>query len=203
MLKDVGVWRRRTRCGRTACAFRVAGRGRWVVREPLECLADGCGLPLHEFPAGLTVVDDEFQAHLERLRRPSSTLLRGGNVVVAMWTRIPNVFFHEARLRRAVTFVRIDQRLVRVVRDVRTAGVMLCVPPRGAPQRQPVADALTHADQTIGQTGRPLPIRARMADILARHGSRSPQARAHVLTGPGEARLVGGDVASRDADQTE
>jgi putative nucleotidyltransferase with HDIG domain len=46
-------------------------------------------------------------------------------------------------------------------------------------EQSPVADALTYADQTIGPTGLPMPIDQRMADMLARHGPDSPNARAH------------------------
>ncbi len=65
-----------------------------VVREPLECLSDGCGLSSHELPAGLAIDNDKFDAHFERLGRPPSTPLRGGNVVVDGWTRTPIVFSH-------------------------------------------------------------------------------------------------------------
>jgi hypothetical protein len=43
----------------------------------------------------------------------------------------------------------------------------------------PVSDALTVADQTVGQRGEALTIDERMTDMLARHGPTSPSARAH------------------------
>jgi putative nucleotidyltransferase with HDIG domain len=51
-------------------------------------------------------------------------------------------------------------------------------------EQSPVADALTYADQTTGPAGQPLPIRARIADVLTRHGPHSPQARVHHLREP-------------------
>jgi putative nucleotidyltransferase with HDIG domain len=42
-----------------------------------------------------------------------------------------------------------------------------------------VSDALTIADQTVGPNGRPLSLEDRMQDMLDRHGSDSPNARAH------------------------
>lgn len=48
----------------------------------------------------------------------------------------------------------------------------------------PVSDALTYADQSTGPAGQPLPIRARMAEMLARHGADSAQARVHHVRGP-------------------
>ena len=47
-----------------------------------------------------------------------------------------------------------------------------------------LADALTTADQTTGPDGRPVDLETRMADMLRRHGSGSPQARVHHLRAP-------------------
>ena len=44
-----------------------------------------------------------------------------------------------------------------------------------------LADALTYADQTTGPTGEPLSVRARMSEMLDRHGPDSAQARVHHL----------------------
>jgi hypothetical protein len=41
-----------------------------------------------------------------------------------------------------------------------------------------VSDALTYADHTVGPHGEPMTVDERLADILARHGPDSPQARA-------------------------
>jgi putative nucleotidyltransferase with HDIG domain len=51
-------------------------------------------------------------------------------------------------------------------------------------ERSAVADARTYADQTTGPAGQLLPIRARLADMLTRHGPHSPQARVHHLREP-------------------
>ncbi|MFI9011394.1 HD domain-containing protein [Actinosynnema sp. NPDC053489] len=48
----------------------------------------------------------------------------------------------------------------------------------------PVADALTHADQTVDSRGRRVSIRDRLADMLDRHGPDSPNAKAHHLREP-------------------
>lgn len=48
----------------------------------------------------------------------------------------------------------------------------------------PVADALTYADQTVGPTGARVDIRARMVEMLARHGAGSDNARVHHLRAP-------------------
>ncbi|GAA3206767.1 HDIG domain-containing protein [Dactylosporangium siamense] len=48
----------------------------------------------------------------------------------------------------------------------------------------PVADALTYADQTIGPDGTRVDVRARMAEMLARHGATSDNARVHHLRAP-------------------
>ena len=48
----------------------------------------------------------------------------------------------------------------------------------------PVADALTYADQTVGPDGARVDVRARMAEMLARHGSASDNARVHHLRAP-------------------
>jgi hypothetical protein len=47
-----------------------------------------------------------------------------------------------------------------------------------------LADALTYADQTTGPDGRVMPVDARLADMLRRHGPDSPNARAHEQRGP-------------------
>ncbi|SFE27593.1 hypothetical protein SAMN05216574_1032 [Blastococcus tunisiensis] len=47
-----------------------------------------------------------------------------------------------------------------------------------------LADALTYADQTTGPTGEEMDAEDRMADMLRRHGSDSPNARAHELRAP-------------------
>jgi hypothetical protein len=43
----------------------------------------------------------------------------------------------------------------------------------------PLSDALTVADQTVGPNGVPLSVEDRLLDMLDRHGSDSPNARAH------------------------
>jgi putative nucleotidyltransferase with HDIG domain len=48
----------------------------------------------------------------------------------------------------------------------------------------PLSDAVTYADQTIGPDGRSMTVRDRMADMLARHGADSPNAKAQPLRGP-------------------
>jgi putative nucleotidyltransferase with HDIG domain len=55
-----------------------------------------------------------------------------------------------------------------------------------------VSDALAYADQTVGPNGRRLPIRQRLAEAVARHGSGSAQAQVH---GPRRAHLLA--VAAR------
>ena len=47
-----------------------------------------------------------------------------------------------------------------------------------------VTDALAYSDQTVGVRGEPLPIEARMADMLHRHGSGSANAAAHPIRAP-------------------
>jgi len=47
-----------------------------------------------------------------------------------------------------------------------------------------VSDALTYADQTTDPDGRPVTIAERMAEMLARHGSSSTQARIHAKRCP-------------------
>jgi hypothetical protein len=47
-----------------------------------------------------------------------------------------------------------------------------------------VSDALTYADQTTGPDGRPVTLAERMAEMLARHGTGSMQARIHPRRGP-------------------
>jgi putative nucleotidyltransferase with HDIG domain len=51
-------------------------------------------------------------------------------------------------------------------------------------EESPVSDALAYADQTVGPAGLRLPIRARMSEMLRRHGPGSAQAKAHHLRGP-------------------
>lgn len=46
-------------------------------------------------------------------------------------------------------------------------------------ERSALSDALTYADQTTGPTGQPLPIEARMAGMLRRHGPTSVNAMVH------------------------
>lgn len=48
----------------------------------------------------------------------------------------------------------------------------------------PVADTLTYADQTVGPDGTRVDIRDRMAEMLARHGAGSDNARVHHLRAP-------------------
>lgn len=50
---------------------------------------------------------------------------------------------------------------------------------RFAHEESEVSDALTYADQTTGPDGRPVTLTERMAEMLARHGSSSMQARIH------------------------
>jgi putative nucleotidyltransferase with HDIG domain len=47
-----------------------------------------------------------------------------------------------------------------------------------------VSDALTYADQTTGPHGERLPIKARLAEVLRRHGPASPQAIVHHQRAP-------------------
>ncbi|HEY3009025.1 MAG TPA: HD domain-containing protein [Micromonosporaceae bacterium] len=51
-------------------------------------------------------------------------------------------------------------------------------------ERSDVSEALTYADQTIGEVGQPLPIDERMARMLARHGPDSAQSKVHHLRRP-------------------
>jgi putative nucleotidyltransferase with HDIG domain len=51
-------------------------------------------------------------------------------------------------------------------------------------EESPLADAVTYADQTVGPGGRRMTVDERIADMLARHGPDSPNARAHHLRGP-------------------
>jgi HD superfamily phosphodiesterase len=51
-------------------------------------------------------------------------------------------------------------------------------------ERSELADALTYADQTVGPHGRRMTLDERMADMLARHGRTSPNARVHHLREP-------------------
>lgn len=46
-------------------------------------------------------------------------------------------------------------------------------------REDPLSDALTVADQTAGPNGVPMTVPQRIADMLARHGPDSPNARAH------------------------
>lgn len=48
----------------------------------------------------------------------------------------------------------------------------------------PVSDALTIADQTVGPNGRPFTLEARMREMLQRHGPESPNAPAHPARAP-------------------
>ncbi|MFT7840317.1 HD domain-containing protein [Saccharothrix sp. BKS2] len=48
----------------------------------------------------------------------------------------------------------------------------------------PVADAVTYADQTVDSRGERVAVERRMADMLARHGPDSPNARVHHLRAP-------------------
>jgi putative nucleotidyltransferase with HDIG domain len=48
----------------------------------------------------------------------------------------------------------------------------------------PLADALTYADQTTGPLGQRVDVRARIDEVLLRHGPDSVQARAHAVRGP-------------------
>lgn len=65
--------------------------------------------------------------------------------------------------------------------EARDLGQALCVYPD---ERSAVSDALCYADQTVGPTGQPLPLRLRMAEMLARHGPDSVQARVHASRAP-------------------
>jgi hypothetical protein len=51
-------------------------------------------------------------------------------------------------------------------------------------EASPLADALTYADQTVGPDGRTMAVPDRIADMLSRHGSDSPNARANARRGP-------------------
>lgn len=51
-------------------------------------------------------------------------------------------------------------------------------------EESPLSDALTYADQTTGPSGETLSIAERMAEMLARHGESSVQARIHHLRAP-------------------
>ncbi|GAA3516244.1 HD domain-containing protein [Actinocatenispora rupis] len=62
-----------------------------------------------------------------------------------------------------------------------------------------VSDALTYADHTVGPHGEPMTSDERLADILARHGPHSPQARAQAGRGP-YLRALADRVRSRLAD---
>jgi HD domain len=48
----------------------------------------------------------------------------------------------------------------------------------------PLSDALTTADQTIGPRGRAMTVSERIHDMLSRHGEDSPNAQAHPRRGP-------------------
>jgi hypothetical protein len=48
----------------------------------------------------------------------------------------------------------------------------------------PLADALTYVDQITGPAGQEMTVEARLADMLHRHGSDSPNARAHAQRAP-------------------
>jgi putative nucleotidyltransferase with HDIG domain len=49
---------------------------------------------------------------------------------------------------------------------------------------EPVADALTWADQTTGPAGQPWTLEHRLRDVLQRHGDASPNALAHAVRAP-------------------
>ena len=51
-------------------------------------------------------------------------------------------------------------------------------------QDDPLADALTVADQTAGPNGTAMTVNERMTDMLDRHGPNSPNAKAHPHRGP-------------------
>lgn len=51
-------------------------------------------------------------------------------------------------------------------------------------REDPVTDALTTADQTVGPNGRRMLVEERMADMLRRHGPDSPNGQAHGQRGP-------------------
>jgi putative nucleotidyltransferase with HDIG domain len=51
-------------------------------------------------------------------------------------------------------------------------------------EQSPVSDALTYADQTTGPGGQPMTVEDRMAEMLARRGPDSVQARVHHVRGP-------------------
>jgi HD superfamily phosphodiesterase len=48
----------------------------------------------------------------------------------------------------------------------------------------PLADALTYADQTTGPLGQRVDVRARIAEVLHRHGPQSVQAKAYPVRAP-------------------
>ena len=61
----------------------------------------------------------------------------------------------------------------------------LALPLADFPREQtPLSDALTYADQTVGPNGRPMSVAERSADMLARRGGDSPNAKVHHLRGP-------------------
>jgi hypothetical protein len=51
-------------------------------------------------------------------------------------------------------------------------------------REDPLSDALTTADQTIGPYGQPMTVSERIDDMLSRHGEHSPNAQAHPRRGP-------------------
>lgn len=51
-------------------------------------------------------------------------------------------------------------------------------------REDPLTDALTTADQTVGPNGRRMSVEERIADMLRRHGPDSPNGRAHGQRGP-------------------
>jgi putative nucleotidyltransferase with HDIG domain len=67
------------------------------------------------------------------------------------------------------------------VAEVRGLALSLAAFPR---EITPLSDALTYADQTIGPDGRTMSVPDRIADMLARHGADSPNAKAHPQRGP-------------------
>lgn len=50
--------------------------------------------------------------------------------------------------------------------------------------QDPLTDALTVADQTVGPHGEPMTVEERLTDMLTRHGPDSPNARAHPAREP-------------------
>jgi putative nucleotidyltransferase with HDIG domain len=51
-------------------------------------------------------------------------------------------------------------------------------------EQTPLSEALAYADLTVGPYGRAMTVTERIAEMLERHGSESPNARAHAERGP-------------------